>query len=652
MPAPPPSDPKQQAIDLILHDPVGAHLYFFEHRHTDLSPEFHTAAIEAIWNYDIQKYLSLIFRGGAKSTLMEEATTLMACLGAFKHALIVGDTESRAADRLTAIKHELETNERLLYHFGPLQGEPWGYTQACLSSNIMIRAFGRNQKLRGIKYLDSRPDFLFLDDIEDEESVNSEEQIEKTMRWVMSVVIPSMDRYKRIIRMAATVIHPNACCVQFSKDASWITHKVPVWYYNEEHTLVSSWEDRFPLQDMLSLQREFERMGKAREFSQEYLCEAESSATKAFDVTHVPVDLNLHHTFEPTIILVDPARTTKATSSLTGFVVISWVNQRLIIWEAEGLTIRPSDIIDRIFELDARFNPVFIGVEKDGLEEFIMQPLRDEMARRQTPLPIVPIKAPRGKLEFIRGLQPYLSAGEVIAAKPVPLLQAQLQNFPAGKIDTLNALAYALQMHPGEPVYQHFVPDEFVYASILEELPKHRKVIYAINATSTCSAGAALTLFRGKLAVLLDTVIEGPPVSAGPECASYLRNQVERPGSICIPRSHEVQYDTLGLRSSLYAMGERPGLGGDPVQSRVTLQQKIDGRQFVASDEARWTLRALTAGYAYAPNSREPKKNNYAVLMAAIEAAIPVLIYSEDGARTNAIDRRSGRPYLSSRPQR
>lgn len=644
----------QDPTDFILHDPVAAHLYFFPHRHPDDTPAYHEEAIRDMWDYTIPKLLLLIFRGGAKSTLAEEAIILMAAIGAFKHGLIVGDIEPRAADRLTSIKHEFETNERLIRAFGPLVGEPWGYTQACLSNNVLLRAFGRNQKLRGIKFLDHRPDFVFLDDIEDEESTSKEEYIDRTISWVMSVLVPSMDTRKRIIRMAATVIHPSAACVQFSEDASWKTHKVPVWYNSPDppYSLVSSWEDRFPLEDMQQLQSEYERMGRAREFSQEYLCVAESEETKAFDVTNIPVDPTLLHTFEPTIILCDPARTAKKSSSLTGFVVISWINQRLVIWEEGGYTWRPDQIINHIFDLAARYNPMFIGVEKDGLEEFLLQPIRAEMARRATPLPLVPLKAPRGKLDFIKGLQPYLSSGEIVAACPVPLLQAQLNNFPAGKLDTLNALAYTLHMHPGEPVYQNFNPEQAIFPALLEELPRHRKVTYALNSTATESACAALTLFRGGLAIVADTVIEGAPASSGPEALALLRSHVERAGGLVIPLSHGAKSNTLGLRATLFNASERPSLGGDPAHTRASLQSRIDKKGLIVSDEARITLRALTGGYAYDVNAKTPRKNVYSTLMEAIEAAIPVLINDDTGARNYAIDPRSGREYLTSRPRR
>ena len=50
---------------------------------------------------------------------------------------------------------------------------------------------------------------------------------------------------------------------------------------------------------------------------------------------------------------------------------------------------------------------------EDGRGEFLMQPLRTEMVKRSTLLPIVKQKAPRDKLGFITGLRPFFMAGDV-----------------------------------------------------------------------------------------------------------------------------------------------------------------------------------------------------------------------------------------------
>jgi hypothetical protein len=655
--------------EFILSDPVGAHLYYFPHRHPQRSPVFHERLILDFHNPQIARLVALIFRGGAKSTLLEETLTLLAITGIIRFGIVIGDSETRAVDRLSAIKYELLTNERLIEDFGYQRGEEWSTTRITLKSGTCLQAFGRNQSIRGIKHLDSRPDFAFLDDIESRESVDTPEAIAKTMRWLTSDVMPAMaDKY--MLRVAATPLHPSAACVQLSADASYTTRRCPVYYFQDvseldsdtpSHTLVSAWPERFPLTKMLELKEEYERLGMLNEFAQEYLCEAEVEATKAFNVTTFPIDTTLRHTFQPTYIVCDPARTAKKSSSLSGFIVCSIAGSRITIWEAEGLTIRPDAIIEKLFQLSAQYDPIHVGVEKDGLEEFILQPIRARMLSSRTSIPLLPLKAPKDKIGFIKSLQPFISAGDVVLARPCPLLEAQLKNFPAGKIDILNALAYVPLMSPGTPVYTDFDYTLNLIANPIDMLPRSQSwpIMFALNSTKTETAGIALTLIDRKLTVLADNVSDGPPSSSAEAALAHLRLITSRNGNVVVPRHHFQNPDTIGLRAALYALGERPSQGGDPAQARAAVQSRISSRTLVVSGTARWTLRALTSGYAYPrrkpnePPPNTPTANSYRTLTEALESAIQLMFASfEDRSAQTQIDERSGRVYLSSRPRR
>jgi hypothetical protein len=59
----------------------------------------------------------------------------------------------------------------------------------------------------------------------------------------------------------------------------------------------------------------------------------------------------------------------------------------------------------------------------------------------------------RGKIDFIRSLQPFFQAREVTFCKALPELESQFRSFPKGAIDGPNALAYALKMRPGLVIY-------------------------------------------------------------------------------------------------------------------------------------------------------------------------------------------------------
>jgi hypothetical protein len=124
------------------------------------------------------------------------------------------------------------------------------------------------------------------------------------------------------------------------------------------------------------------------------------------------------------------------------------------VWDGGAEFWKPDEIIEHIFKVNDEYSPVVIGVEVNGLEEFILQPLRQEQLRRGVILPVVALRAPKGKLQFIAGLQPFLQSGDITFAKDISALR-QFHTFPTGKIDFPNALAYALKLRP-DVTYENF----------------------------------------------------------------------------------------------------------------------------------------------------------------------------------------------------
>jgi hypothetical protein len=76
----------------------------------------------------------------------------------------------------------------------------------------------------------------------------------------------------------------------------------------------------------------------------------------AFKEEHLRFD-DTPRTWEPCYIIYDPARTaTPGKSCATGTVVASWVNNRLLIWEATQNFWLPDEIIADVFKSDAEWD--------------------------------------------------------------------------------------------------------------------------------------------------------------------------------------------------------------------------------------------------------------------------------------------------------
>lgn len=644
-----------------------AHEVLFKHRHLDPSPPFHFEIIED-FHSPAPFVVDEAFRGASKSTRAEEVIALRAGFREFRNAIVVGSSEARAMERLRAVKHEIETNEAFQSVFGNLVGPVWTEHKVELANGVLIQAFGRGQSLRGAKHLDQRPDFCLIDDLEDEDTIATPEARMKSLRWLYKTLLPALDKNCRV-RFIGNRLHPEAVIVQVAKDPAWLHRSYPIMYRGDgglslpglpPGEWLPTWPERFPLDWIAAKRDEYARLGILRDFNQEYMCEAEAEEEKPFRPEMIRVEPRLR-TWEATWAMVDPARTVKASSASTGLVVFSWLSNRLVVWEGLASMLMPDAIISEMFRIDSEYRPVVIGVEEDGLNEFILQPLRHEQVRRGHPLPIRAMRAPKGKLDFIRSLQPFFNAGEVEFAKDLPDLKQQLLSFPTGRIDAPNALAYALKLRPGSPIYE-----DFTRANVVEDLQPlpGRPLWLALNATGGYVT-AALLQYGDQLRVLADWVEEGDPGQAAPHIVSLASLEASRPLRHVAPPQHFERYTNVGLQQAIARLPAELRRGADPSEGREEirslLRRQVKGLPAVmVSHNARWTLNGFAGGYARAVTNGgiiadHASDGLYKTLMEGIESFGGLLrLGASDDERQDvsyAVSR-DGRRYVSAMPGR
>jgi hypothetical protein len=654
-----PEDTKEELIVRLGRDHRLAHEALFSHRHPDGTPDFHYEMIDDLHNDELRRLIELGFRGCAKSTRAEEALVIKAAWQRFRNAIIICENQTRAIEHLSAIKYELDFNENLRDLFGDLHGPTWNEDKIEMSNGRVIQAFGRGQSLRGTKEKDIRPDFCLIDDLEDEESVSEPHHRDKTQRYVMKTVIPALAPGARVV-ILGNMLDPDCLIVRLRKTGRWMVKEYP-WEHIDPETgeRRATWPSRFPLEFIDETKAEFEQLGMLNEYQQEYMVQAADPSTRVFTSAMIKVEPTVRR-WEPTYAFYDPARTVKASSAHTGKVVFSWVGPRLIVWEGDGQLWMPDKIIDDMFATSSIYAPIEIGVERDGLEEFLLQPLRAEQTKRQDILPIKPMKAPVGKLAFIRSLQPFFSAGEVIFAKDLPVLKQQLLSFPTGRIDVPNALAYALRMRPGLPIYENFT-----HRNVVEDLAVLRsaQVWLAVHATRQYTCAALLQVAGTSLHVLADWVREGDPGNTLADIFAEAQLLAGKTVKAFAPPQHWQGYDTIGLQPAARKLKQRVNMGGDPVVGREEIRKKIDALShghpsLQVSSAARWTMNAFAGGYARSvkAGSRElfgvADDGPYKTLMEAVEAfaAIGGGALERDGEdRPNYGIDSQGRRYLSAR---
>lgn len=639
----------------LLASPLLAHETIFKSRHPHLSPSFHREMIELCHDPANPNTLLLAFRGSAKSTLIEETATLLSASGQVRNVLIIGDSWQRAVERLRSIKNEMDRNVWLRYLFGEQIGDSWTEGRVVLQNGCALSAIGQGQALRGVKHLSSRPDLCLVDDLENDESVATPDARMKLSDWFWGDLWPALDPHRRLL-MAATPLHPKSLAVTLSSLPQFKTLTIPIDYVDEAGARRSSWPDRYPLEDIDKLKQTFADAGKTHKWAAEYQMQAIDPATKMFLQEHFSYSPNLIHSWHPVYVAIDPARTVKTTSATTGIVAASWVGRKLVIWEARAERYTPAQIIDDIFALNQRYTPVVIAVEQDGLEEFLMEPLRHEQMKRSTLIPIRGVRAPRGKDEFIGRLQPLFVHHDVVFANTPEAFEnatSQFLAFPTGLKDVPNAMAYLLTLREGTPVYddtsERHIDDSLLLAP--------SSYMLAINASSYACTGVLFQYSDRILRIVKDFASEASASQALPSFIEQARLYANASVQVIAPPLHFEQRQSWGLLASLKGIAE-VRKGGDVVKGRELIREMLRGEtrgvpRLLLGADATWSRRAMTGGYVWEQGRSEPRASLYMTLMQGLEAAVsPVaytpspsqrIAYTEDGrAYATAEIRRSG----------
>lgn len=183
-------------------------------------------------------------RGNAKSTW----TTLILVLwvAAFKKRkfpLIVSETNAQAVDFVSFIKLELENNERLAQDFPELCGEGpiWQADTIITRNGVKIRGVGAGQKLRGMRHGSRRPDLVIVDDLENDEAVESAEQRKKLEKWFFKALMKIGQKYTVFI-VIGTILHYESLLNSLLIKPGWKGRKFKsIIKYSDSH-LWNNWE--------------------------------------------------------------------------------------------------------------------------------------------------------------------------------------------------------------------------------------------------------------------------------------------------------------------------------------------------------------------------------------------------------------------------
>jgi hypothetical protein len=150
------------------------------------------------------------------------------------------------------------------------------------------------------------------------------------------------------------------------------------------------------------------------------------------------------------VVMVDPAISERDFAARSAIVVAGLDEfERILVLEAWAERCQPSKLIDKIFEVSERWNPLCVTVEGVAYQKALKGFIEAECMRRGKWLNVREVRPgnKEGKDTRIRGLQPYAERGRLwIRRSTAQVLVDEFEAFPLGEtVDTLDALSYGPQ---------------------------------------------------------------------------------------------------------------------------------------------------------------------------------------------------------------
>ena len=205
-------DNKRVRQRLAFESPFWFAVLYLRHHFSYPFAPFHMEMFYFIEQPKYKLMVIMAFRESGKSTVMNLVNTLWSILGkpSNKFVIIMSQTQEQAKNHFANIKSELESNELLKEDFGPFieNINQWNKLSLELEYHgAKIVSVTRDQKVRGLKYNQHRPDLIICDDLEDSVSIEDEAASEEFVKRFRSEILPLGSENTRIVVLGNLLTH-------------------------------------------------------------------------------------------------------------------------------------------------------------------------------------------------------------------------------------------------------------------------------------------------------------------------------------------------------------------------------------------------------------------------------------------------------------
>jgi len=158
---------------------------------------FHNAAARKVHDTPNLKAVFKWPRGHAKSTHFDIFMPLWLMFQPkrlINFMVLVGKSEDSADRLLGDIQAELQYNRRIIADFGKqMSMGNWTEGEFTTKEGVYFLACGRGQSPRGLRKREARPDYIVIDDLDDDELCRNERRVRELTDWVKEALFGALD---------------------------------------------------------------------------------------------------------------------------------------------------------------------------------------------------------------------------------------------------------------------------------------------------------------------------------------------------------------------------------------------------------------------------------------------------------------------------
>lgn len=405
---------KAERIERGRTDPEWFCRYYLGHYFSSEGCAFHRELFDLAFSVDA--FVGAAPREHAKSTIVSFARPIHAVCYQLAHFIVIfRDADGVAEIAVDDIRQEFESNERIREDFGDLVGDrKWTGAQFVTSTDIEIMGRGRGSSARGLKHRQYRPDLVILDDIEDDEEVESKTQRDKLERWIKRVVLNLIGKTGKFF-LIGTIMHHDAVLVRLLKQTDVFTTRV--WKAIQENGK-PLWPAAWSLTRLAAKKAAI----GARNFATEFMNDPANEEEQIFsgDFVRRFTDADVAGLKMDEAAAIDPAIGQKAKNDDTACIAAGTANGNYYILRAKLKKLKIQAQVELVFATYREFPRILkFGFETVAYQSALKQLVDEESRRLNLQLPAVAVDdISSDKLKRISTLAPLWEQGRIFWPHP------------------------------------------------------------------------------------------------------------------------------------------------------------------------------------------------------------------------------------------